>query len=195
MYGSIPKQDDDMMTSEHPGIYLNRPYNVKNMLEDGLLGDVYPYYESSAKKSPTLYGKEAYYGEDLIISYEKIEDVKAWEEAIQRVAVGTSYLNYTLDTDHQQIIIPTVGNSMAYGENKIIIQADGYKTAQISVNLQKRNESELEVSKDEEGNIYVVNGNTISSFYNNGTSRWNFGAWMLAGIALYNDYILSLIHI
>lgn len=156
MYGSIPKQDDDMMTSEHPGIYLNRPYNVKNMLEDGLLGDVYPYYESSAKKSPTLYGKEAYYGEDLIISYEKIEDVKAWEEAIQRVAVGTSYLNYTLDTDHQQIIIPTVGNSMAYGENKIIIQADGYKTAQISVNLQKRNESELEVSKDEEGNIYIT---------------------------------------
>ena len=44
---------------------------------------------------------------------------------------------------------------------------------------------------DEEGNIYVVNGNTISSFYNNGTSRWNFGAWMLAGIALYNDYIIA----
>ena len=44
---------------------------------------------------------------------------------------------------------------------------------------------------DEEGNIYVVNGNTISSFYNNGTSRWNFSAWMLAGIALYNDYIIA----
>ena len=44
---------------------------------------------------------------------------------------------------------------------------------------------------DEEGNIYVVNGKTISSFYNNGTSRWNFGAWMLAGIALYNDYIIA----
>ena len=44
---------------------------------------------------------------------------------------------------------------------------------------------------DEEGNIYVVNGNTISSFYNNGTSRWNFVAWMLAGIALYNDYIIA----
>ncbi|WP_400222718.1 Ig-like domain repeat protein, partial [Methanobrevibacter smithii] len=44
---------------------------------------------------------------------------------------------------------------------------------------------------DEEGNIYVVNGNTISSFYNNGTSRWSFGAWMLAGIALYNDYIIA----
>ena len=44
---------------------------------------------------------------------------------------------------------------------------------------------------DEEGNIYVVNGNTISSFYKNGTSRWSFSAWMLAGIALYNDYIIA----
>lgn len=45
---------------------------------------------------------------------------------------------------------------------------------------------------DEEGNIYLVNGKTISSFYNNGTSRWNFSAWSsLAGIALYNDYIFA----
>lgn len=44
---------------------------------------------------------------------------------------------------------------------------------------------------DEEGNIYVVYGNTISSFYNNGTLRWNVNSWMPAGIALYNDYIIA----
>ena len=44
---------------------------------------------------------------------------------------------------------------------------------------------------DEEGNIYVVYGNTISSFYNNGTSRWKVNSWMPAGIALYNDYIIA----
>lgn len=156
MYKDIPKQDDDMMTNEHPGIYLNRPYNVKNMLEDGLLGDIYPYHESSAKKSPTLYGQETYYGEDLIISYENIEDVEKWEEAIQKVGVGVSYLSYTLDTNNRQIIIPTVGNSMAYGTNELTIQADGYTTSKIQVNLQKRNESNLEVSKDEVGNIYIT---------------------------------------
>ena len=44
---------------------------------------------------------------------------------------------------------------------------------------------------DEEGNIYVVYGNTISSFYNNGTSRWKVNSWMPVGIALYNDYIIA----
>ena len=44
---------------------------------------------------------------------------------------------------------------------------------------------------DEEGNIYVVYGNTISSFYNNGTLRWKVNSWMPAGIALYNDYIIA----
>lgn len=155
LYESIPKQDDDMMTPEHPGIYLNRPYNVKNMLEDGLLGEVYAYFESSAKASPKLEVKEVYYGDDIIINYEDIAEVQKWEEAIQQVVVGTNYLQYTIDPVNYRLIIPTVGNSIAYGTNTISVQADGYTTGKVQVEVHKRNESVLEVSKDGEGNIYI----------------------------------------
>lgn len=172
----------DPETAANTSIFtLNRPYQVKNMLEDGLLGTNYMYSEAAAKNSPAVTAQSKYVGEDIVLDYSDTEDDEAWADSIQAIVSGgyTYLTEYTIDKTARTITIPADKNAISLGENSIAISSDSYRTATVTVNVSKRNESAYEVTADSEGNV-IVSG--ISSDFI-GSLR----AVYLNGVGLFDD--------
>ena len=158
---------DSEMAADTSVFTLNRPYQVKNMLEDGLLGTNYMYSDAAAKESPAVTAQAVYAGEDIVLTYSDTEDDEVWADSIQAIISGgyTYLTEYTIDKDARTITIPADKNAVALGENNIAVLADAYRTATVTVNISKRNENDFELTSDSEGCVIVsgISGDFINS--------------------------------
>lgn len=142
----------------NPALYLNKPYDVKNMLEDGILGETYSYMEAAAKASPLVRGDSIEVGEDIVLSYDVSDISTAWVDHLTHAKMNSNYLKYSLDRENGQITFSEEENSFATGINSIHLMANGYKTVTIDVKRLNKEPDNLQVTWDETSNQIVVEG-------------------------------------
>ena len=172
--------DREVEKEKSTAFTLNRPYMVKNMLEDGLLGLEYIYSEAAGKASPVLTAEGRYVGEDIVISYSDTDDSEEWADSIYSVMSGSfNYLkNYVIDKENRTITIPAENNAILKGANNITVYADSYKSTSVTVNVERKNESDFDISLDSDSNV-IVSGMTddftaaIREIYLNGSGLFN----------------------
>lgn len=121
---------------------LNRPYAVKEVLEDGLLGDI-QYSDSYGRfDAPAVTVTSATEGKDLVLSCQDVDYLKK---------VTDLYLNgdwkeldsnkYTVDAAAGTITIQA--DALKSGEVTVTIDASGYKSQTVKVNYSKVVEENL----------------------------------------------------
>lgn len=121
---------------------LNRPYAVKEVLEDGLLGDI-QYSDSYGRfDAPAVTVTSATEGNDLVLSCQDADYLKK---------VTDLYLNgnwkkldsgkYKVDAEAGTITIQA--NALKSGEVTVTIDASGYKSQTVKVNYSKVVEENL----------------------------------------------------
>lgn len=130
--------------------YLNKPYQVKYILEDGLFGNVQTYSQENLKIVPkiTVSGNK----EDKI--YLSIENDTQYLKELENVSIRMNILPKDAYKVEENKITITDTSLLKHGDNTIKLQAKGYKEATIDINLLK-DSSKLELSKDENNNIVV----------------------------------------
>ena len=151
---------------------LNRPYAVKEVLEDGLLGDI-QYSDSYGRfDAPTVTVTSATEGNDLVLSCQDADYLKK---------VTDLYLNgdwkeldsnkYTVDAAAGTITIQA--DALKSGEVTVTIDASGYKSQTVKVNYSKVVEENLSLNVNyEEGkNAFTPDetGKATVSFTVNGS--------------------------
>lgn len=130
--------------------YLNKPYQVKYILEDGLFGNVQTYSQENLKIVPkmTVSGNK----EDKI--YLGIENDTQYLKNLENVSIGINTLPKDAYKVEANKITITDTSLLKHGDNTIKLQAKGYKEASVDINLLK-NSAKLGLSKDENNNIIV----------------------------------------
>lgn len=151
---------------------LNRPYAVKEVLEDGLLGDI-QYSDSYGRfDAPAVTVTSATEGNDLVLSCQDADYLKK---------VTDLYLNgnwkeldsnkYTVDAEAGTITIKA--DTLKSGEVTVTIDASGYKSQTVKVNYSKVVEENLSLNVNyEEGkNAFTPDetGKATVSFTVNGS--------------------------
>ena len=134
---------------------LGRPYAVKQVLEDNLLGETTTFSETSNKAVPDIVLVKAMEKEDSTVEYVSISEVTEGEDAVfkcndaaylKALEAGTvkstsNYpafvkgTDYTIDTEKGLITIKQ--NKLTLGQNNITLTVEGYQTARLSFNYQK----------------------------------------------------------
>ncbi|MGX4601101.1 hemoblobin-interacting domain-containing protein [Faecalimicrobium sp. JNUCC 81] len=130
--------------------YLNGPYQIKYMLENGLFGDVQLYSQENLKIAPKL-SIEGNIEDGLKIN---IDNDNQYTENIERVLVGMNELSKDSYKIENSKITITDTSKFSRDENIIKLVAKGYKDNIISVNLRNK-EVDLKASKDNNGNILI----------------------------------------
>ena len=151
---------------------LNRPYAVKEVLEDGLLGDI-QYSDSYGRfDAPAVTVTSATEGNDLVLSCQDADYLKK---------VTDLYLNgnwkeldsnkYTVDAEAGTITIKA--DTLKSGEVTVTIDASGYKSQTVKVNYSKVVEENLslKVNYEEGKNAFTPDetGKATVSFTVNGS--------------------------
>lgn len=162
LFATMPNENPEPSDYMNPnyekpaGLYLNRPYSVKNMLHDGQLGDVYAFGEVTAEPAPSLSVENGsvLFGSDVVVSY--VGDDK-WAEALQSVKVNSNFLKFELDKDNNKIVFKNANNSFVTGNNDFVFRAEGFTTSTLLVNIAKATPQNIEATMDDAGNIIVGN--------------------------------------
>lgn len=151
---------------------LNRPHAVKEVLEDGLLGDI-QYSDSYGRfDAPAVTVTSATEGKDLVLSCQDVDYLKK---------VTDLYLNgdwkeldsnkYTVDAAAGTITIKA--GALKSGEVTVTIDASGYKSQTVKVNYSKVVEENLslKVNYEEGKNAFTPDetGKATVSFTVNGS--------------------------
>lgn len=152
-----PSEYMDPNYDKPDGLYLNRPYSVKNMLHDSLMGETYAYSEVTALESPSLSlnNTDLNYGDDIVIAYVDGQKADDWADALVNVKVNSTYLRFEVDEDEKTISFKDDENSFVTGDNLFVFTSEGFTTQTLKIALQKESASELELSTDSEQNIIV----------------------------------------
>ncbi|MFV0503422.1 MAG: hemoblobin-interacting domain-containing protein [Lachnospirales bacterium] len=158
------------------GLYLNRPYNVKNMLHDGLLGDIYSFIEVTLKESPELTASEALHGEDIVVTYSD-SNGDAWADSLINVTMNYNHLKYSIDKDNNTVILSSQ-NNLTTGENELTFKSAGYTTKKLIVNISKKTPVDVFAKMDVDGNVIVGDFeddyiNNLETLYIDGESLFN----------------------
>lgn len=145
----------DYAAKENAEKTAGRPYAVKQVLEDNLLGEATSFSETSNKAVPDIVLVKAVEKEDGTTEYVSISEVTEGEDAVfkcndaaylEALEAGTvkstsNYsafvkdTNYTIDTEMGLITIKQ--NKLTLGQNNITLTVEGYQTARLSFNYQK----------------------------------------------------------
>ncbi|WDV44214.1 DUF1533 domain-containing protein [Clostridiaceae bacterium M8S5] len=137
------------------GLYVNKPYYVKNMLHDGVLGDMYQYSQATAKETPTLSSKKVMYGNDIVITYGENNGADDWADKIINIKINSNYLRYSIDKNKNTITFKASDNSFVTGKNIFVFTSEGYKTTSISINMSKETPKNIKAKQDDANNIIV----------------------------------------
>ena len=134
---------------------LGRPYAVKQVLEDNLLGETTTFSETSNKAVPDIVLVKAVEKEDNTIEYVSISEVTEGEDAVfkcndaaylEALEAGTvkstsNYPAFVKDTDYtidtEKGLITINHSKLTLGQNNITLTVEGYQTARLSFNYQK----------------------------------------------------------
>lgn len=145
----------DYAAKENAEKTAGRPYAVKQVLEDNLLGETTTFSETSNKAVPDIVLVKAVEKEDGTTEYVSISEVtegedavfkcndKAYLKALENGSVKSTAnypafvkdTNYTIDTEKGLITIKQ--NKLTLGQNNITLTVEGYQTARLSFNYQK----------------------------------------------------------
>lgn len=134
----------EYLAKENAETTLNRPSAVKNVLEDGLLGDIQHRDTYGRLEAPQVTVGEAKEGADVVLTFENAD---GYMKKISKL-----YLNGTwkeLSEDAYEISDNTItikAGALKIGENKIVIDADGYMSNVISIDYTKKTEKDLSLS-------------------------------------------------
>lgn len=153
---------------------LGRPYAVKQVLEDNLLGKTTAFSETANKAAPDITLVKL-----VDNKYVAAAEVMEGQDAVFR-CLDKDYLTklaesgYTVDTENGIFTISK--NKLTLGDNSITIQVEGYQTVRLSVRYQKvLEEVELSVpTSTEAGNAVVItcttnHGDAACDFFANVT--------------------------
>ena len=125
---------DEYLKNENSKEYKNRPYNVKEVLEDNLLGDAQNFRTVLGLETPSLEVKSAVMDKDLILE----SSDESYLKNIKSITIngGIKELDKSLYSikDNQLII----NSKVVKGDKiKILISATGYKDKVIEIKLEK----------------------------------------------------------
>lgn len=134
----LPFEDYRESGEENP----NRPYAVKEVLEDGLLGDIQYSSDYARKDAPEFTVVQSAEGQDIVLSCEDAEYMGK---------ISGIYLNgdwkelesdkYRVDPEKGTLTIDK--SAVSAGEVKLVIEAGGYKSQEVTVEYSKVNEENL----------------------------------------------------
>lgn len=135
----------DYLTKENPETTPNRSPAVKEVLEDGLLGDIQHSDTYGRLEAPQATVGETKEGQDVVLTFKNADDYYMGK-------ISKLYLNSTwkeLSKDDYEISDNTItikAGALKIGENKIVIDADGYMSNVISIDYTKKTEKDLSLS-------------------------------------------------
>ena len=157
----------EYVTSENAETTRNRPYAVKKVLEDNLLGETTSFSEASSSAAPDLtLVKEV--TKDGQTSYQSISEVNEGKDAVLLVSGSKAaayleklkenadsqlYLNttsalskdaYSIDTEKNTITIPA--NQLKLGDNALTLQVDTFQKVRLTLTVAKQLEKNLSLS-------------------------------------------------
>lgn len=122
----------------------NRPSAVKEVLEDGLLGDIQHSNTYGRLKAPTATVGEAKEGQDVEITF---ADADAYMGKITKLYLNDNWQELSTDAytiEGNKITIKA--GTLKIGENKITVAADGYLENVVTINYAKETEKDLSLS-------------------------------------------------
>ncbi len=153
-----PAEYMNMGYNKPAGLYLNRPYQVKNILHDGLMGLEYQFNQVTKKQAPTLslQNTNLVYGDDVVISYTDITDADKWAETLKNVQINYNYLKFTVDKDNNTITFENSKNAFATGTNHFVFNSEEFKIATIDIDINKKQPTNISITKDSNNNIVVA---------------------------------------
>ena len=157
----------EYVTSENAETTRNRPYAVKKVLEDNLLGETTSFSEASSSAAPDLtLVKEV--TKDGQTSYQSINEVNEGEDAVLLVSGSKAaayleklkenadsqlYLNttsalskdvYSIDTEKNTITIKA--DKLKLGDNALTLQVDTFQKVRLTLTVAKQLEKNLSLS-------------------------------------------------
>ena len=139
-------------------VYVNRPYDVKNMLEDGLLGETYRFMDATGIPAPALAADLVYEGQDIVIRYTPDERNRDWPDKIQGMTANgyapVSPEDFTVSREDNTITVK-VNAPLGNGEHTLTIYGDGYAPASVKVRITKENTGSYEIVRDKDGNVVI----------------------------------------
>lgn len=142
----------DYAAKENAEKTAGRPYAVKQVLEDNLLGETTTFSETSNKAAPDIslvklvegqyvVASEVTQGEDAIFQCLDKDYLKKLAENGSIYKDTASYSSFTKDTDYtintEKGLITIKHSKLTVGDNSITIQVNGYQTVRLSVPYQK----------------------------------------------------------
>lgn len=145
----------DYAAKENAEKTAGRPYAVKQVLEDNLLGETTTFSETSNKAVPDIVLVKAMEKEDGTVEYVSISEVtegedaafkcndKAYLKALENGTVKSisNYPAFVKDTDYtidvENGLITIKHSKLTLGQNNITLTVEGYQTARLSFNYQK----------------------------------------------------------
>ncbi|MCR8746930.1 hemoblobin-interacting domain-containing protein [Romboutsia lituseburensis] len=131
--------------------YKNAPYNIKYVLEDGLLGEIQPYSQENLKLTSKSYVEKV--DNNIIITFDG--ESKEYISNISKISIGDYNLisKDKYDIVDNKIIIKDTTNFES-GINKIKITANGYKDNTLELEMFKEN-SQIQLKRDINENIII----------------------------------------
>jgi hypothetical protein len=152
------------------GITLNRPSQVKRVLEDGLLGSSFSFSDAVGKTAPALNGTKAALGQDMVLTCESDDEYISKITGLtldgSELIDGAYLKHYEKAEDGKSITIysESKGSSGGYlqltaGTHVLHIVADDYENVDVTLQVEKELEqfdlSLVKNSEEESGNYRV----------------------------------------
>ena len=141
---------------EDAKLTVNRPYSVKQVLEDNLLGDVTSFGEAAGKMAPDM-ALSSVDGHTVVFNCEDVDYLRAIDKNGEISLNGTSILSkdkYSVDYIFNKTL--TI-KDVKYGENTLTINVPGYKVFKMVFECKKVNEvPELQITGSKVGADVVI---------------------------------------
>lgn len=134
----------DYLTTENPETTSNRSPAVKEVLEDGLLGDIQHSDTYGRLEAPQATVGETKEGKDVVLTFKNAGDYMG---KISKLYLNSSWQELSEDAyEINDNTITIKAGALKIGENKIVIDADGYMSNVISIDYEKKTEKDLSLS-------------------------------------------------
>lgn len=138
----------------------NRPYAVKEVLEDGLLGDVQHSNTYGRKEAPEVTARSAKQGEEVVLEFAE----KNHFDKVEKIFINGNFQELSAEKyskDEGNLTITIAADCFKIGENTVGIDATGYVSKAVKVNYAKVNEENLSLTVEKADSLKEGNAVTI----------------------------------
>lgn len=150
----------DYLTTEKAETTPNRPYAVKEVLEDGLLGDVQHSNTYGRKEAPEVTAQSAKQGEAVVLKFAE----KNHFDKVEKIFINGNFQELSAEKyskDEENLTITIDADCFKIGENTVGIDATGYVSKAVKVNYAKVNEENLSLTVEKADSLKEGNAVTI----------------------------------